>query len=197
MALEDILKALDEKADKQIQLIAIDSQKRVDEITTEISVEADRRKQGRIRKVTEAARSEATAILYSAQLRAKNEVIRAQEKSVGEAFRLAEERLGGLAGEKRYPKVLNALLEQALDFFDGGEVVIQTREKDRGAIEKAMTRIGTPFTISDLPLEAHGGVVVSSPDGRIVVSNTFESRLIRAQDRLRMEVSKVLFEAGS
>jgi vacuolar-type H+-ATPase subunit E/Vma4 len=36
---------------------------------------------------------------------------------------------------------------------------------------------------------------VSSPDGLIVVSNTFESRLGKARDHLRLEISKALFGA--
>jgi len=36
---------------------------------------------------------------------------------------------------------------------------------------------------------------VSSPDGQIVVSNTFDSRLERARDQLRLEISKALFGA--
>ena len=195
MALEDILRALEEKAEVRIQAVQADSQQRVAEIMSEVERDAERTRRARLKKVEDAVRSESTAIIYSAQLKAKNELIKAQEETVDEAFRLAEQKLKELSREERYSKILVVLLNESLEFFEGSEVLIQVRPDDRGLVEKMMAEKQQPYRISDTPLEASGGLVVSSPGGEVVVSNTFESRLDRARDKLRLAISNTLFGA--
>ena len=154
-----------------------------------------RTKRMKHKKVEDQIRSEATGIVYSAQLKAKNQLIKAQEETVDEAFRKAEERLKELDKQQDYPHVLEVLLDECLDFYPEGEVIVQVRPADKAAVEKMLSDRGRSFRISDTPLAASGGLVMSSADGQIVVSNTFESRLERARDHLRLEISKTLFEA--
>ncbi len=197
MALEDILRALEEKAEVRIEAVQSDAQQRVAEITSEVERDSDRTRRARLKKVEDAVRSEATAIVYSAQLKAKNELIKAQEETVEAAFRLAEQKLNELSKENRYPKILEVLLSEALEYFGGGEVLILIRPEDRSLVENLMSERKQPYGISDTPLESSGGLIVSSPGGKVVVSNTFESRLGRARDKLRLAISKTLFAARS
>jgi len=195
LAIEDILKALEEKAEAREAAIESEAKQRVNEILAEIDKDAARTKRMRLKKVEDQIRSEATGIVYSAQLKAKNQLIKAQEETVDEAFKKAEQRLKDLGKQQDYPQVLEVLLDECLDFFPEGEVLVQVRPDDRDLLEKMLAGRGRSFRISDTPLAASGGLVVSSPDGQIVVSNTFESRLERARDHLRLEISKSLFGA--
>ena len=195
MALEDILKALEEKAEAREAAIESEAKQRVNEILAEVDKDAARTKRMRLKKVEDQIRSEATGIVYSAQLKANNQLIKAQEETVDEAFKKAEQRLKDLGKQQDYPQVLEVLLDECLDFFPEGEVLVQVRPDDRDLLEKMLAGRGRSFRISDTPLAASGGLVVSSPDGQIVVSNTFESRLERARDHLRLEISKSLFGA--
>lgn len=195
MALEDILKALEEKAEARVAAIESEAQQRASEILAEVDKDAARTKRMRLKKIDDQIRSEATGIVYSAQLKAKNQLIKAQEETVDEAFHKAELRLKDLDKQADYPQILEVLLDECLDFFPQGEVLVQVRPNDRGTLEKMLSDRGRSFRISDTPLAASGGLVVSSPDGQIVVSNTFDSRLERARDHLRLEISKTLFGA--
>jgi V/A-type H+/Na+-transporting ATPase subunit E len=195
LALEDILKALEEKAEAREAAIESEAKQRGNEILAEVDKDAARTKRMRLKKVEDQIRSEATGIVYSAQLKAKNQLIKAQEETVDEAFKKAEQRLKDLGKQQDYPQVLEVLLDECLDFFPEGEVLVQVRPDDRDLLEKMLAGRGRSFRISDTPLAASGGLVVSSPDGQIVVSNTFESRLERARDHLRLEISKSLFGA--
>jgi V/A-type H+-transporting ATPase subunit E len=195
LALEDILKALEEKAEARVAAIESEAQQRVSEILAEVDKDAARTKRMRLKKIEDQIRSEATGIVYSAQLKAKNQLIKAQEETVDEAFHKAELRLKDLDKQADYPQILEVLLDECLDFFPQGEVLVQVRPNDRGTLEKMLSDRGRSFRISDTPLAASGGLVVSSPDGQIVVSNTFDSRLERARDHLRLEISKTLFGA--
>jgi len=195
LALEDILKALEEKAEARVAAIEVEAQQRVGEILAEVDKDAARTKRMRLKKIEDQIRSEATGIVYSAQLKAKNQLIKAQEETVDVAFHKAELRLKDLDKQADYPQILEVLLDECLDFFPQGEVLVQVRPNDRGTLEKMLSDRGRSFRISDTPLAASGGLVVSSPDGQIVVSNTFDSRLERARDHLRLEISKTLFGA--
>lgn len=193
MALNDILNALEDKAETRIRAIETEAEQRVQEILAEVEKEAARTRRARMKKVEDQIRSEATAIVYSAQLKAKNLLIKAQEEAVEDAFGKAEAKLAELDRQADYPKVLEVLLDECLEFFREGEVLVQVRPQDRAMVEKLMSERGRPYVISETPLEAKGGLVVSSPDGQIVVSNTFDSRLAKARDHLRLEISKALF----
>jgi len=193
LALEDILKALEDKAEARVAAIESEAQVRVSEILAEVDKDAARTKRIRLKKVEDQIRSEATGIVYSAQLKAKNQLIKAQEETVDEAFHKAELKLKDLDKQADYPQVLEVLLDECLDFFPEGEVLVQVRPADKGLVEKMLSDKGRSFRISDTPLAASGGLVVSSADGLIVVSNTFDSRLEKARDHLRLEISKTLF----
>lgn len=195
MALEDILRALEEKADTRVKAIEEEAQQRVKEILAEVDKEAARTRRMRLKKVEDQIRSEATGIVYSAQLRAKNQLIKAQEETVDAAFQKAEQKLATLSEQQDYPQILEVLLAGCLEFFPEGEVLVQVRDADRDVVEKMLADRQKPYRISETPLTASGGLAVSSPDGQIVVSNTFDSRLERARDHLRLEISKALFGA--
>jgi V/A-type H+-transporting ATPase subunit E len=194
LALEDILKALEDKATARIEALQAETQQRVVEITSEVERDASRTRRVRLKKVEDAVRSEATAIVYSASLKAKNELIKAQEETVDEAFRMAEQRLAELHKDEGYPRILEILLDEALEYFDG-EVILGVRPGDRALVEKMMAERRRPYRVSESPLEASGGLVARSPEGKVDVSNTFESRLDRARDKLRLAISNALFAA--
>jgi V/A-type H+/Na+-transporting ATPase subunit E len=196
LALEDILRALEEKAEVRIQGIQAEAEQRVVEIISEVERDAEHTRRVRARKVEEAVRSESAAIVYSASLKAKNQLIKAQEETVDEAFRMAEQRLRELHKDESYPAILEILLDEVLEFFEG-EAILQVRPEDRSTVEGLMAERNLKYRISEVPLEASGGVIASAPDGDVIVYNTFESRLEKARDKLRLAISNTLFGAKS
>jgi vacuolar-type H+-ATPase subunit E/Vma4 len=194
LALDDILRALEDNAEDRIEVIKQDAQQRVNEIISEVEKEASRSKRLRLKKVQDAIKSECTGIVYSASLKAKNELIKAQEDTVEEAFRLAEQRLSGLHSNEEYPRVLELLLDECLEVLDG-EVIIHVRQDDRTLVDGLMADRKISYSISETPLEASGGLDVSSPDGEVIVRNSFESRLSKAKETLRLDISNALLGA--
>ncbi|MDD5448178.1 MAG: V-type ATP synthase subunit E [Actinomycetota bacterium] len=192
MAVEDILSALEEKAEKQIREINADAERQVREIKAEVEREVARAKRARLKKLEDQLRSEANAMIYSASLEAKREITKAQEETVEKAFKLAEKRLAALHDDVAYPKVFEALLDECLELIDG-EVVLMVRPDDRALAQKLMEAKERPFVISDTPLETSGGLIAISKNGEITVNNTFESRLEKASEKLKVDISKVLF----
>jgi len=193
VALEDILKALEEKAEARIETIYVGARQRAKEIHAESEKDVMRTRRLRLKKVDDQIHGEATGIIYSASLKSKNLLIKAQEETVDEAFMVARERLSLLSKTPEYSRILEVLLEECLDFFPEGEVLVEARADDISLVKKMMAHRKRQYRIAEKELEASGGLVVSSPGGQVVVSNTFESRLKRARDHLRLDISEALF----
>lgn len=194
MAIEDILRALEEKAEVNIEAIRSEADQRVKEVMADVESEAARTRRLRLKKVEDMINSEATSIIYSTSLKAKKMRIKAQEETVEEAFRIAEERLKDLHADQDYPLFFEVLLEECLEYISG-EVVLQVRVDDRGLVDRIMPERQAPYRISDTPLDVSGGLIASSANGEVTVFNTFESRLEKARNKLRLEISNSLFGA--
>ncbi|MBN2169563.1 MAG: V-type ATP synthase subunit E [Actinobacteria bacterium] len=194
MALEDILRALDKKAEAEVKVIQESALQRVDEIKSEVELSVSRARRLKLKKLEESVRSDCAALLYSASLKAKNNVIKAQENVVDTAFKIAEERLQEINKDASYPKVLEALLDGCLEYIEE-DVVIEARPEDRELVEKMMASKGLAFKFLETPLEVSGGLVAKTTDDEIIVMNTFESRMDRAKESLKLDISNTLFGA--
>jgi vacuolar-type H+-ATPase subunit E/Vma4 len=196
VALEDILRALDTKAKADIELIEAEARRQVAEIKSEVEREAARTRRQTLRKAEQKIRSEANAIVYYASIKAKSDLIKAQEEVVGEVFRAAEQKLRSVNQGDRYRRILESLLDECLEYLPG-EVVLEVRGEDREEVEKMMAGRQVAYTFSETPLDATGGLNARSPGGEVLVFNTLESRLERARDRLKMKISGELFDSGT
>lgn len=194
MALEAILRALDVKAKADIEAIEAKARERVAEIKSEVERETARTRRQTLKKAEDRIRSEANAIVYSASINARSELIKAQEEAVDEAFRVAEQHLHSVGEGEDYPRILEVLLDECLEYFSG-EVLLEVRAEDRERVEGVMAQRQVPYRISDTPLDAAGGLIASSADGEIVVLNTLESRLEKARDKLKLVIANALFES--
>ncbi len=192
MALEDILRALEDKAQTAIETIKSEAEEEVKRIMAEAENEASRTRRQRLKKIEDALRSEATAMIYSATLKAKKEVNQAREEAVENVFKAAQERISELSKDESYSDIFKALLDECIELIDG-EIVFQVRPEDRPLLERFLSGKNIQYRISDVPLASCGGLNAMSSDGSITVYNTFEKRLERAKRRLRLEISNILF----
>ncbi len=186
------MRALEDKARTTVESIKSEAEKEKKRIMAEAQNEAARIRRQRLKKIEDALRSEATAMIYSATLKAKKEVNQAREEVVENVFRIAQEKISRLSEEDSYSDIFKALLDECVELIDG-EIVFQVRPEDRSLLERLLAEKGIQYSISDVPLESSGGLNAMSADGRIIVYNTFEKRLERAKKRLRLEISNILF----
>ncbi len=191
MSIEDILQALDEECRAECQEIFRRAEQEAKQILEKAQAEAEAIRQARLAKIRAEAQSEATAILYSARLRAKNSVVQARERVVEKALREAVQGLEGLRSRSDYPDVLAGLIEEGLSRV-GGKVVVHVDPADRQVAEEVLRRRGVDFEVRT-DIQTRGGAVVSDPEERIRIINTVEERLNRARERLRLQVSALLF----
>ena len=126
-------------------------------------------------------------------LRASSTVLQAKEEQIVRVFSAAETDLARLAGDgHRYPAALRLFLEEALGGVRGAAVVAVS-PADQAVVAGLVRLAGWDATVRPDPA-LQGGVRVSSPDGRLVITNTLASRLERARPALAAQVAKMLWE---
>ena len=192
MALEDILKALEDKAKSQIEQIKAEGERRARDIKSEAEREASHARRLRLQRFESSVRSEANSIVYSATLKAKNRLIDAQNEVVSEAFDLAASRLAEIRNSPDYPRILEKLIDECLEFLDSRELRVRVNAEDRELASRILKEKGVDFEMLE-PLDTSGGVWMSAREGEISIHNTFESRLSKAKEKMRVKVSRALF----
>lgn len=118
--------------------------------------------------------------------------------------RLAE-MLQALRGdEPRYHELLRDLLRQAADEIATEQLVVAFNAEDRWQLQPAWesftagVRPETCFILADEPIESIGGLIVSTPDGRIRIDHSFEGRMDRLQGPIRQAlVERLLPPVGN
>ncbi len=192
MAYEELIHSMEAEAQLRVQEVRVQTRKSVEE-----TLEAARRQTQEIRErlLDEAGRRievERHQRLYRAREEVKAGLARAREEYLRRAIDLAGDRLGRLREGDGYPGVLERLTREALDALSepGARVHVDRRDEAsaRAFVESLPEK---PQLIPDL--DATGGVVVDSADGRIRVDNTFASRLARAGEAYRRELYDHLF----
>jgi V/A-type H+-transporting ATPase subunit E len=192
MAYEELIHSMEADAQLRVQEVRVQARKSIEE-----TQEAARRQAQEIRErlLDEAGRRievERHQRLYRAREEVKAGIARAREEYLRRAIDLAGDRLGRLREGGGYPGVLERLTREALDALSepGAQVHVDPRDE---ASARALVEFlpEKPQLIPDL--DAAGGVVVDSADGRIRVDNTFASRLARAGESYRRELYDHLF----
>ncbi|RJP26040.1 MAG: hypothetical protein C4536_16415 [Actinobacteria bacterium] len=191
MSIEDILQALDDQCRQECQDIFVRAEGEAKQILDKAQGEAEAIRQARLAKIKAEAQSETTSMLYSARLKSKNAVISAKEQVAEKALRAAEEGLQGLRSRQDYPAILEGLIKEGLTRISG-KIVVHVDPADAAVADKVMQGLGLDYELRT-DIQTAGGAIVSDAGGRVRIINTMEERLNRAREKLRMQVSGILF----
>lgn len=111
-------------------------------------------------------------------------------------------RLRALTQSGDYVPTLEKIIVDAGTVLSGGTLEVFLNEHDStlplklNILAKAIakkTGTKTQLKLSKQNIEALGGAVVQTLDGRIVVNNTFEATLKRREKELRLKIVRILF----
>ena len=192
MAVEDILLALDEQCREECQAINIAAKEQAEQILEKARQEADEIREVRLQRARSEAESVTISVLYSARLRARNAVIQAEEEMVEETLRESEKRLQELRSHEDYASVMEGWIKEGLSRLSG-KVVVHSDPLDSELASSLLDRLGVEYEIVP-DMNIPGGLVLSDAEGKVKIINMVEERLNRAREKLRKQVSDILFE---
>lgn len=191
MALEDILKALEEESKTECVDIVARSKQSAKRIVAEAKEDAKRVKEDEIAKATSGLGGERAKVINAARLTVKKEVIRAKEEVIQEVFNEVESRLKKLRDSSDYPHIFESLAVETLEGIEG-KVKVEVDKKDIPLAKSILEKKGLDYSLDASPTFL-AGIKITTDDGRITITNTFDSRLEKAHQFLKSEITNVLF----
>jgi len=143
------------------------------------------------------AAAEREAMLSEGRMRMKRELLKKREELIESAFTAARRRLSEHVRSEGYEGDLLRIVKGAIAGIGAKEVVVKANRRDLGVIERRKKSIeretGASVSIGD-SIKVTGGVRVLVPELRVEVDETFEGRLEREMESVRVKVAEILFK---
>lgn len=190
MAIEDILKTLDEQAKADCQAVIAEAEEHAKLVLDDAQRNAETIHQNFARQVERVAKSDAAKLVNAARLEAKMEVSSARGDGVTSVFEAAEGKLAGLR-QADYDRLFGELAAEALEGVEG-DVSVHVAQNDVDRARQAVEARGVSGEVVG-DLSTSGGLVVEAFGGRIIRRNTLEDRLERVSQIVQADVARVLF----
>lgn len=130
-------------------------------------------------------------------------VLSEKERLIANVLDEVRSRLMALAKTEKYVSQLERIIVDAGTALGGGKFQVVLNEHDSAlplklnAMSKAIsekTNNKTELQLSKERIEASGGAVVKTADGKVILDNTFEAMLKRRERELRLKIAKILFK---
>ncbi|MDQ7839834.1 MAG: V-type ATP synthase subunit E [bacterium] len=188
----ELIALLEREATSERERLLAEAEAQADAIRAEAHRAADEGLAATRERLQADARAALVKAKSTAMLRASSLVLQAKEDEISRVFAQASSALESLAADvRRYPEVLRRLIEEGLAALSGRGVV-SVAPADQKMAEALIREHGWEATNCADPAIS-GGARLSSPDGRLVVTNTLASRLGRARPALAAEVARKLW----
>jgi vacuolar-type H+-ATPase subunit E/Vma4 len=191
MAYENLLKSVEESALEKERELQTKAQKQAEEIRSAAKKQADEIQRRTIQEAETSAVIERNKKLFLAKGAIKEQALKSREKIFEAAFEAAGQRLSRLRQDHTYPAIFRRLAEETISAIGESPFVIHIDQRDLDLCKNTLAAMKTSSEIR-ADLVCMGGLVASSPDGHITISNTIESRLERVREYKRLEIYAVL-----
>jgi len=196
MSLQSILEKIRASGDAQITEIEKNTRSRMNAILAQAQMEAHQVEEDARETASTPAVAERARILHRARLESLRIIGNVRKELVDIAIARTGERLSSMRMDPTYPDVYRMLLQEALaELVSSGtdQVQLVADPRDRELLENMLSEPGLNPSVS-YELNSWGGLIAKSMDGRVVVINTFESRLERATEFLRYRLATLFGE---
>lgn len=143
-------------------------------------------------------------VMAEGRMKAKKEMLQKKEGLIGDVFKEVEEKLRAHVASKRYKEDIARITLNACRKLGSGDVIVRANRQDLKLLESFKERMARELSGGEKtvkisfgePIQAIGGVKVGPPDGKVEIDETFEGRMRREFEVLRVKVAKVLFEGS-
>jgi V/A-type H+-transporting ATPase subunit E len=192
MAYENLLKSVEESAQEREHDLREKARSAVQEISEDSRVQAAAIHQSLLAETKKAVDIEKNKHIYLTKNEIKEKLIRTKETLFSKAFGDAERLLAHLRNDPKYPAIFTKLAQEAIGALGGEKFRVHIDERDTQLIKKILSDMNlSGEVIADL--HCSGGLIVSSQNESVKISNTLESRLERVKERKKLEVYAVMY----
>ncbi|MEW5960381.1 MAG: V-type ATP synthase subunit E family protein [Chloroflexota bacterium] len=199
MPLDTILQALETEAERLVAEIDQATQAEVECIRAQAQAEAVAVRQKHITAVEAPLRAEQARILNRAKLEALQKVLGTREELITAVLNAAARRLAALPATEAYAGVLRQLTQEAAEALGVNRVCLRVQSRDLALMNRIVQELGLPATVTggleneEAATGELGGVIATSPDGRISLVNTPAARLKQVASLHRAQIAELIF----
>ena len=190
MAIEDILRALEEQGQADCEACTDEARAHAAQIIEDARARAQQIHENHVAAVERSARADAMKKVNAARLKGRMQVSGVRGNGLDSVFDAARGSLNKLHDVADYDALFASLAREALAGVEG-PVVIRVAAKDEALARQTAAQLGVSADVRG-DLETAGGLVVEAAGGKIVRRNTFEDRLERARPYIQADVARVL-----
>ena len=191
MAFENLLKSVEESAQERERELREKAKKQAGEIREKAKKQAGEIQEATVREAEKSATIERNKLMYLTKGEIKEQGLRTREKVFDAAFDVAGERLAALRQDKNYPVIFEKLAREATSAMGERPFLVHIDKRDLELCIKTLAALNIRCEVLT-DLQCMGGLVASSPDGLITISNTIESRLERIREHKKLEIHAIL-----
>ena len=136
-------------------------------------------------------------IVGSSRLSARNRQLVLIESAVNDTFEKAKTILASSNKENSYRLLMRKILKDSVTMIDSEQVIVECNKNDIELVEKAISdsfkdNNKLKIKMSDHPLNAIGGIRLTSADGSMTFDNTLDSRIERLKPLIRKNIAQML-----
>lgn len=136
-------------------------------------------------------------IVGSSRLSARNRQLVLIERAVNDTFEKAKTILASSKKENSYRLLMRKILKDSVMMIDSDQVIVECNKNDIELVEKAISdsfkdNNKIKIKMSDHPLNAIGGIRLTSADGSMSFDNTLDSRIERLKPLIRKSIAQML-----
>lgn len=193
MGLEEILQGIREDGRAEVAAIGQQADREAAAILARARARAEADAERLSQAGADALAAERGRLGLAAEVDAARGLRRAREDVFAGALAAAREALAATRERPGYPELLQELLAEALAMCPHPEEVrVDARDVALLDAVPALRATLGPLRAAATAAPTWGGVEVSGADGRVLVRDTLEERLARAEPQLRTIVSRVV-----
>lgn len=199
MALEHILAAIEDEATAQITQIERDSLREATAILDRARAQVQAIESEAAGARVAELEADAARLRNRTRVQVATHMMRTREAVFQRVLQEARRQLAAARNDDGYRAVLRALLQEALATVPGdassataSPTIVRVDRQDEDVTRTLLQEAGLAGVELQPVLETWGGVEVASADERVVVRNTLESRLSRAEPHLRRLVAEAI-----
>ncbi len=192
MAYETLIKEVEECSVEEIRKVTDKADKTVLEIRDEAEEKVTMVKEQHQANIKKLLEIEKIKLLYDARAQNKIKTINEKRKIFQRAFLKAQEYLADIRDTDGYEVLFSKLVHEVFHTLKEEQPKLHVDKRDEELCRKISA--GLPGNCEIIPdLDCAGGLNISTADGRIIVSNTIESRLDNAREVLKLEIFSTLY----
>ena len=192
MTYDDLIRSMEVNAEKRISEILNKAGQEAEEIIRTAKAEAETIKSSYLENAKKSVEIERNQLIYNVNSETKMSIIKEKDAAIQRAFDEAEKSLIDFRDRGTYHVYFKRMVQEAVGELEGEKVRFHIDKRDENLCQQVLAELSlNSEVITDLT--STGGLIVSTRDEKVVVSNTIESRLNNARELLKREIFSTLY----